>query len=432
MILWARCAKPVHMALIGSGIFAKIRKTKVGSVMEDVRLLEHRMEDHALGVMEVTQGEEAAFKLLMQSTTAVPDPFVFGNRNLLDLAYSLARKRFLQHHHSQALMELWWRGGYPDFTRYEVMLPRDFSYVRLLLAAIFPFANPYVRDTLQRQTGHTGSHSSEAIKRKHSELSEKEAFEALATLSQMRSFELSKAGGVPLGSSASPVGGNEKEAERANEKNRVSWDMPAESAASPAAAAPAAARMTMRKAKASAPAAADPTSTYRTLIAEYLHHGGDSTRSADSTSGRATRRHVASRNASSAERATASRSSDDSVEDESSDFTVSPLRSFYNIPAVIFVLRGAVRYAYVGFYAVFIASLAAQPSDDEGGVASVPDFIAVEVAWVILELGWYLGICAAALKPVGSPNQPVGSPQHSHAGPTLLRAVAWQTNDTRV
>ena len=52
-LFWVRCAKPVHMALLGAHLYGWIAHRKEGTgVVDELRQLEERMESLAIGVLE--------------------------------------------------------------------------------------------------------------------------------------------------------------------------------------------------------------------------------------------------------------------------------------------------------------------------------------------------------------------------------------------
>jgi len=71
-----------------------------------------------------------------------PDASISGNRNLLDLAGSLGRKKFVNVSHCQAIMDRWWRGK--DYAIDPVgtyALDARFSYSATLVMILLPFLN---------------------------------------------------------------------------------------------------------------------------------------------------------------------------------------------------------------------------------------------------------------------------------------------------
>ena len=76
-LLWVRCAKPVHMALLGAHMCARVAKGQAGAgLLKRARDQERRVEQWALGVMDEAWDEKIAFRLLRQHTTVYPDPQV--------------------------------------------------------------------------------------------------------------------------------------------------------------------------------------------------------------------------------------------------------------------------------------------------------------------------------------------------------------------
>ena len=91
-------------------------------------------------IKEEIKEEETGYELLRTATINHADTYIPGNRNMLDLAGGLGRKRFLPHRYCVGLMDTWWRGGGLACSA----LPAHFSYVKLFLYALFPLANKYL------------------------------------------------------------------------------------------------------------------------------------------------------------------------------------------------------------------------------------------------------------------------------------------------
>ena len=98
------------MALIASSVSGKVARRLTGTTHEhDFIKMEERMEELAIGVLVEADAQETAFQVLREGATMTPDPSISGNRNLLDLAGSLGRKKFVNVSHCQAIMDRWWR-----------------------------------------------------------------------------------------------------------------------------------------------------------------------------------------------------------------------------------------------------------------------------------------------------------------------------------
>jgi len=348
--LWVRCCKPVHMGLIAAALLAKIGNPKAGTVRQRIKRLERRMEDRALYVMDEITSHEMVSNLLLESTTNEPDPFVFGNKNLIDLAGSLGRKRVVEHHHSQAMLDLWWRGGHKSVSTVPVELPEDFSYWRLLIYSLLPFLNPYLGDQ-------------QLVKE---EQMKKEAegrqgwIDATLTLYKMHNFERNKAGGV-----------TEEIGPYSSSERRSSEDLSVD-------------KLAFRTATKSTPVEglAIPGKEGAGILSDRTTGGSHAPTPLSKQQAAA----MAAAEAAAAEKMAKNRRSSIFLPaDESSATTKSLLgmQGYYGIPAVKFVLRLFVRYSFMGFYAAFITSHA---SDVQG----VPGINSIEIAWMALELGFFL------------------------------------------
>lgn len=138
---WKRCGHPLRLALIGAAFARTISTLRVvglgRTALEDISVL---LEGWAVGLISSIDGQEDAFAVLASTVCA------WGQRSgagapLLDLAMRLEMKTFLSHKHCQALMELWWRGGYYGSA---VTLEPNAMMVEVALYAIAPFLNPYL------------------------------------------------------------------------------------------------------------------------------------------------------------------------------------------------------------------------------------------------------------------------------------------------
>eukprot|EP00966_Prymnesium_polylepis_P233937 5411198-Prymnesium_polylepis.1 len=115
--------------------------------------MEERMEELAIGVLVEADAQETAFQVLREGATMTPDASISGNRNLLDLAGSLGRKKFVNVSHCQAIMDRWWRCGHHELELsclgkdYAIdpvgtyALDARFSYSATLVMILLPFLN---------------------------------------------------------------------------------------------------------------------------------------------------------------------------------------------------------------------------------------------------------------------------------------------------
>eukprot|EP00966_Prymnesium_polylepis_P008138 187610-Prymnesium_polylepis.1 len=121
-------------------------KRLAGTGMEHERYkLGERMEELAVGMIRETD-TETAYSILRESGTAQPNQKIIGNRNCIDLAATLGRKKFVEASHCQGMVDRWWRGEFQGqmvtgATVGLYALPPTFGYVSVLFDALLPFFN---------------------------------------------------------------------------------------------------------------------------------------------------------------------------------------------------------------------------------------------------------------------------------------------------
>ena len=108
------------------------------------------IESWALGVLNEVQEQELAHWLLSQKVRE------WKMGSIINLALQMELKLFLAHRHCQSLMDLRWRGGYPDSA---VVISSNHSAWQVFVwAFILPFTNPY----LQKASSSSGSTNGKA------------------------------------------------------------------------------------------------------------------------------------------------------------------------------------------------------------------------------------------------------------------------------
>ena len=134
--VWARCAMPVHVALLGSAIAKKMAAVLPEPAKTRSRNLAEALEDWAYGLLETANTTNANKILQLQ----VCEAFIRPNA-CMDVAMATGAKKFLTQRHCVKLMDVYWRGGIPGSS---IEIKQDANMLLLLLYAVLPIFNPYL------------------------------------------------------------------------------------------------------------------------------------------------------------------------------------------------------------------------------------------------------------------------------------------------
>ena len=103
---WKRSEHPVHCALLGAAL-ARNMTRGMQSGRSECLARAGELESWATGLMGVLPTQASAARILAARVDA------WSAGPLIDLAMQLEMKQFLSHKTCQALMDAWWRGGFP-------------------------------------------------------------------------------------------------------------------------------------------------------------------------------------------------------------------------------------------------------------------------------------------------------------------------------
>ena len=134
--LWARVDHPLHCALLAAHLLRRLSKV-ITAGQAEAEVMADEIESWATGVLGVIADQPLAHWLLSQRVAA------WRLGSLISLALQMELKAFLAHRHCQSLMDLRWRGGFPDSV---VVIQSTHGLGRLFLwSFVAPFANPYLQ-----------------------------------------------------------------------------------------------------------------------------------------------------------------------------------------------------------------------------------------------------------------------------------------------
>ena len=133
--LWSRVDNPLHCAILAASLLRKLSKV-ITAGQQDSEAYAEEIEGWAIGVLDEINEQELAHWLLSQRV----QEWRLGS--LINLALQMELKAFLAHRHCQSLMDLRWRGGYPDSG--VVISPTHSLWQMSMWAFVIPFANPYL------------------------------------------------------------------------------------------------------------------------------------------------------------------------------------------------------------------------------------------------------------------------------------------------
>ena len=133
--LWAHVDNPLHCALLASNLLRTLCNSITAGKAEAEEVAEE-IELWAVGVLNEIQEQELAHWLLSSKVRE----WKIGST--INLALQMGLKTFLAHRHCQSLMELRWRGGYPDSA--VVISSQHTPWQVFVWAFVNPLANPYL------------------------------------------------------------------------------------------------------------------------------------------------------------------------------------------------------------------------------------------------------------------------------------------------
>ena len=144
-VVWPLCAKPVHVALMGSAISHMLASHS--SSVEAAAIAQAQaktLEEWAIGAIQSAPTRHFAQQTI--SMGCLED----DEHNALEIAMRGEAKQFLMQPHVQDLVDLMWRGG-SVLDDNSVVLTPGFSYSYLALQVFFPFLVQGVRKDLGEQ-----------------------------------------------------------------------------------------------------------------------------------------------------------------------------------------------------------------------------------------------------------------------------------------
>ena len=131
--LWAHVDNPLHCVLLASHVLKTMARSVTWGRAE-VEAKSFELEGWATSVLDLVHEQEVAHFILSQ-----PVPrWKLGA--MVDLALQMELKAFLSHRHTQSLLVIWWRGGYPGSACH---LSKEDSLLEIAVWALVPFLNPY-------------------------------------------------------------------------------------------------------------------------------------------------------------------------------------------------------------------------------------------------------------------------------------------------
>lgn len=137
---WKHTEMPVRVALLGAAL-ARSMTERMQFGRKECLDRARRLEEWAIGLMDTVRPQANGAQIL---SARVPE---WGPKMLIDTAMQLEMKEFVSHRTCQALMDVWWRGGYPGGT---VQLRDADSLVRVWFYVVCPPLNPYVKQKRPR------------------------------------------------------------------------------------------------------------------------------------------------------------------------------------------------------------------------------------------------------------------------------------------
>ena len=133
--LWVHVDHPLHCALLASNLLHTLSRV-ITAGQQEAQAAAEEIESWATGVLNEVAEQELAHWLLSQRVK----PWRLGS--IINLALQMELKAFLAHRHCQSLMDLRWRGGFPDSAI--VIKPTHTLWQIFMWAFVVPFANPYL------------------------------------------------------------------------------------------------------------------------------------------------------------------------------------------------------------------------------------------------------------------------------------------------